>query len=561
MSADTPSKAAFNLISEPWIPVVYRDGRQVELSLREVFDQADRVRRLVGDIPTQEFALTRLLLAILHDALDGPADIDQWAELWENNDPFARVPGYLNDHHARFDLLHPTTPFFQTPGLHTTDHEVFSLNRLVADVPNGAPLFTMRFPEVKRISFAEAARWLVHAHAYDISGIKTGVVGDPAVKKGKAYAQGVAWCGNLGGVLAEGRTLRETLLLNLIATDSLQERSGKDQPAWRRAPSTPGEAQDAAFRPVGVRDLYTWQSRRVLLHHDADGVFGVVLTYGDRLAPHLMQRREPMSGWRRSQAQERKHSLNLVYMPREHDPSRAVWRGLAALVAPRDEKTAKRGEPPSALRPELVQWLARLSTERVLPRAMLLRLRTFGMVYGTQQSLVDEVVTDAVDMAVVLLDETDRRLSQTAVDAVTDAEAAVTALEFLAADLITATGGEPRSRDAAKDAMRTRGFAALDGPYRAWLAEIHDGDDGPKLRARWQRAAREHVRRIARELLDDVGDAAWQGRLVEPLGGGKAVWLNDCRAEQSFYFRLDKALPLSTPVKPDEQSQPAEVPA
>jgi CRISPR system Cascade subunit CasA len=210
---------SFDLTSRPWLPVQLKTGEEQLLSLREAFSRADEVRRLAGDLPTQDFALTRLLLAILHDALDGPQDTDAWAELWEEPDPFADVADYLAEHRGRFDLLHPHTPFFQTAGLHTASGEVSSLNRIVADVPNGDPFFTTRLPAAERLSFAEAARWVVHAQAYDTSGIKTGVVGDPRVKGGKAYPQGVAWAGNLGGVLAEGTTLRETLLLNLIAAD------------------------------------------------------------------------------------------------------------------------------------------------------------------------------------------------------------------------------------------------------------------------------------------------------------------------------------------------------
>ncbi|CAM5314727.1 hypothetical protein SBADM41S_03767 [Streptomyces badius] len=63
---------SFDLTEQPWIEVLRRDGTQDELSLREVFAQADGVRRIAGDLPTQEFALLRLLLVIAHDAVEGP---------------------------------------------------------------------------------------------------------------------------------------------------------------------------------------------------------------------------------------------------------------------------------------------------------------------------------------------------------------------------------------------------------------------------------------------------------------------------------------------------------
>ena len=177
------------------------------------------------------------------------------------------MAAYLDQHRERFDLLHPVTPFFQVAGLRTAKDEIASLNRIVADVPNGEAFFTMRACGADRLQFGEAARWVVHAQAFDPSGIKSGAVGDPRVKGGKGYPLGVAWAGNLGGVLAEGTTLRETLLLNLIAADTTTLRAQEDdRPAWRREPCGPAEAKDLVFRPSGLRDLYTWQSRRLRLH-------------------------------------------------------------------------------------------------------------------------------------------------------------------------------------------------------------------------------------------------------------------------------------------------------
>src|SRR5699024_2697574 len=65
----------------------------------------------------------------------------------------------------------------------------------------------------------EAARWLVHCMAFDISGIKSGAVGDPRVKGGKGYPIGIGWSGWLGGLYFEGDTLFQTLMLNTVLSD------------------------------------------------------------------------------------------------------------------------------------------------------------------------------------------------------------------------------------------------------------------------------------------------------------------------------------------------------
>lgn len=441
-----PAVPSFNLTTQPWIGVLNRDGSVEELSLHQVFDQANAVRRLVGDLPTQEFALLRLLLALAHDALEGPGDVEAWADLWSDPQCLSPVTTYLEAHHDRFDLLSPRAPFFQTAGLRTAKDEVSSLNRIVADVPNGEPFFTARMPTVERLTFAEAARWVVHAHAYDTSGIKSGMVGDDRVKGGKVYPLGTGWAGGLGGVFAEGDSLRETLLLNLVAADTdALEFTADDRPAWRREPCPPGGTERT---PTGLRDLYTWQSRRLRLHHDEDAVTGVVLGYGDPLASRNMHRREPMTAWRRSLAQEKKLRQSPVYLPREHDPARSAWRGIASLVADRsDTDTVQGAEAAAYLRPGILEWIARLVTEGELPRDFLIRARIVGATYGTQQSVIDEVVDDQLAMPVVLLHRQDRTCARQAIGAAQDADQAVQALGDLATDLARAAGSKGSNGD------------------------------------------------------------------------------------------------------------------
>lgn len=539
---DDGGELSFDLTNRPWVLVQRPDGTEEEISLGEVFDRAGGLRRLSGDLPTQEFALLRLLLAVAHDALEGPRDTEHWAELWADKNCFEPVGAYLDAHRDRFDLLHPTKPFLQVADLRTTRDEVFSLNRIVADVPNGEPFFSSRMPTVSRLGFAEAARWVVHTHAYDTSGIKTGIDGDNRIKGGKVYPLGVGWAGTLGGVFAEGRNLRETLLLNLIALDFDGLRfEGDDLPAWRREAYGPGAS--GRDGPTGLRDLYTWQTRRLRLHCDVSGAYGVVLGYGDPLAPHNMHGQEPMTAWRRSPAQEKKRGEGLVYLPREHNPTRSAWRGLNALVA-NPVIVSQGAEPASLLRPPVFEWIAGLVTYGELPRGFQIRARVIGPVYGTQQSVIEEIVDDHLDMAVVLLHRQDREYAQQAVDAVAEADAAVSVLGDLARDLARASGGEA---DPPQNTARDVGFAALDGPFRIWLRDLAEVEDPYEHRTNWQRDVYQSMRRLADRLLTGAGDTAWEGRVVATKKG--TTWLNSALAEKWFLYRLGQA--LGHPLQPD----------
>src|SRR5262249_51852516 len=152
------------------------------------------------------------------------------------------------------------------------------------------------------------------------------------------------------------------LLLNLVASDTDTFRALEhDRPAWRRRQCGPGAAGDLdpQSRPSGPRDLYTWQSRRLRLHHDGTAVHGVVLSYADPLTPQNRQGNEPMTGWRRSGDQEKKDGQPLIYMPHRHDPARAAWRGLASLLGGGPgPSSGQRGEPAEGLRPRILDWIA-----------------------------------------------------------------------------------------------------------------------------------------------------------------------------------------------------------
>lgn len=56
----------FNLLDEPWIRVMLPDFTQKELSLTDVLLKAHEIRDLAGEMPAQDTAALRLLLAVLH---------------------------------------------------------------------------------------------------------------------------------------------------------------------------------------------------------------------------------------------------------------------------------------------------------------------------------------------------------------------------------------------------------------------------------------------------------------------------------------------------------------
>lgn len=528
----------FNLIDEPWIPVLRLDGVMDEVSLFDVIARGDEFTQIVGEVPTQVFAIQRVVLAALHRAVDGPRDMGEWRTIckdWAGTVDIVRA--YLDRFHDRFYLFHPTMPFFQVADLRTAKNEASGLEKLIIDVPNGAPFFTTRIgPGLDRIPFSEAMRWLIHVHAFDPSGIRSGAVGDSRQKNGKGYPIGPGWAGLIGGVTIVGDTVRQTLQLNLIVPAPARVGSGPDdRPPWERDQLTE-KAETGLGRPQprGFVDLYTWQTRRVRLVGDEHGVTGLVLAQGDPMTPQNRQDVEPMTAWRHSGPQSKKFG-HVVYMPRQHDPQRAFWRGLEALLPHVDLETASKG-PAGSLPPGILLWASKVRAELEAEGERIVRLRATGIDYGSQNSTVGELVDDALAVPMSLLGEDAAELELVAVQAVKCADDTAWALGSLAKNLALAAGADVENNGPA-DRAREQFYAALDTPFRDWLVSLSIDEPVEQAAARWQREVRRLALDLSSELLSSTGPAAWVGREA------RGRHIDSGIAEVWFRVALKKALP------------------
>ncbi|YAL82096.1 type I-E CRISPR-associated protein Cse1/CasA [Dermacoccaceae bacterium W4C1] len=532
MSDDT-----YSLLDEQWIRVQAQDGSVVGMGILDVFRRASRLRRLAGEGPTQDAALLRLLIAILYRALpvSGPPDerAEQWGAWWTQEQlPLEQIEPYLARHRSRFDLF-GETPFMQVADL--TANKTSGIGKLIADLPDGHQYFTTRSGrETTRLSLDEAARWLVHAHAFDPSGIKTGAHGDPAVKGGKGYPIGTGWSGQCGLLLLEGRTLSESLLLNLVLSRSVPQ----DCPVWERDPQT---AAPDSLHPsaTGPADLLTWSARRVRLFRVGDDVVDVLICNGDKLDLTRQLRLEPHVAWRYSDPQSKKFG-ETVYMPRTHDPDRALWRGLPALLGQADPPTGKYAKkPPPA---GVFDWTAALVGAGVLAPEHPIGVRAVGAEYGAQASTIAAMVDDSLVVQASVL--RDLELKRVASDAVVNAEHAVRALADLVQNLAAAAGDSGSS--GVKEQARQVLYTELDPAYRRWVASLSSESDLHERLKVWQQCVGQVVRRARDRALADAGAPAWRGRPAK-VGLRTIDHLDAGLAERWFAGALARALPLTAP--------------
>ncbi len=520
----------FNLVDEPWIPVEKTDGSPGVASLGDVFAESQSIRRIGGEVPTQVFAIMGLLGAILRRALTdvggsshqrsgyGRREKAWGLDDWKDNyaDPVASL-GVISDYLAafrdRFDVRHPVRPFYQVADLHTSKDEHSGLDVILADVPNGIPFFTSRIREGNaKISWAEAARWLVHVQAFDPSGIRSGAVGDPRVKGGKGYPIGPGWAAQIGGYLVERDALWDTLMVSLVpeGVGGLSFESSKDLASWERTQLSEKEEVPGGREPRGPVDLATWQSRRVRLVGDDEGVTGVILCQGDPLKPQNRLNLEPRSAWRYSDPQTKKLKSGPVFMPRELDPARSVWQGLEALLpgaSPREDRV--KGSNVSKFHPPaLSAWLEDLIEADVLA-AREIRYRAIGVKLGSNMSVIDELIDDSMLLPTFLFASGMDSARAAVVAAARVAEDLSRVFGHYAGNLAQAAGADNSEGEDAR--AKEQMLAAVGPEFVEWVRTVRLDSLDEDTR-QWRYRLHEISRSEARFLTELVPPAAFEGR-------------------------------------------------
>lgn len=486
-----------------------------------LFDEAETITGIGGDMPLQTFAIQRLLEAVLYGFLRQVAGGDsewtsRWRSLWDDGRHYyPALRKYLEHYRGRFNLFDVEQPFYQVADLRTVNGKTSGLQKLILDVPNGAPFFTTRSGEgLTSLHADEAARWLVTLQAFDPSGIKSGAVGDSRVKSGKGYPIGTAWAGGIGGVSVEGENLWRTLLLNLVGPEVSEGVDWRDdKPIWERSVvgAMPVEGFNQEKESVGVpryfhgpATLCTWQSRRVHLIHEGSTVTGVIIANGDRLKPQNAHLFEPMTAWRRSPSQEKALHMGSVYMPRRHDPSRALWRGIAVFLPIKNYLETASYKPPLN-----VQWLNLLQNHGALPENVLVRLHAFGVEYGSNESVVDAVVDDSINIRLAVLASDDPVLAARLNDAIELAGKAVSGLCRLAGGLADLNG---RAEDGARRQANELAYNRLDHEFRSWIVDIEDLRGFDERFNEWKRRIRMIFGRLGDSIMQSASTKALIGK-------------------------------------------------
>ena len=543
----------YNLLDEPWIPVRLLDGTITDVGLLELLRRTTDIADLACELPTQSIAIQRLILAVAY-RVGTPHTTDDWARQWDVGAPTEDMIAYLECWRDRFYLFGGSFPFMQVADLRTQKDEEKALDAVVACVPKeDKRLFSTRQGAgVARLSPSDAARWLVHAQAYDPSGIRSGAVGDSQVKGGKGYPIGPAWCGHLGLVWLKGKDLDETLVLNLIPAATAELRGIDCSTDWGACswedpePESSVRGDYSLLDPAGtpkelsIPRLLTWHSRRIRLVGDSSGVTGVVLAQGDKLAPQEMRLYEPLSLWRYSTPQSKKFKTD-VYMPRKFEVGRALWRNLpgtlptVATVQGADKQVKREFLPSATL--SFHYQLDNASIQTTYPKVM--QIQAVGVSYGPQESTFEDIYSDELTLSVAVMRVEREDLSAEIDRQVRLTEEIARHVGNLAAHLARAAGesGEGAG-EGARDRAKELFFSRVDTDFRAWLTQV-DGHEGARdVGRRWEHTLRQCAVDIQEELVRGASSSAIIGR---DTGRG---YMNVGIAENYFRARLNELLPV-----------------
>jgi len=516
----------FNLLDEKWLVVMVGEkGETEEVSLKELFENAHIYKRLAGDTPTQDFAILRLLLAVLHTVftrftakgdyyefvvvdtetllVENEIDKDDikeyreelyetWKALWGMKQFPSIVNEYLERYRHRFNLLDKKYPFLQFPDIgepdypySATDNGINKLNgRILEGDPRKPRLFMSQYQN--GLEYSTATRWLLYTNGYAPS--KSGNPG----KKKKRDSTGVAYLGKLGGIYASGDNLFETLLLNL----NLRESACVQQPIWEVEP----RIENFREVPDNLAQLFTYPSRQLLLKANEENKiieYRLDLAVSNfEYAPNL--KIEPFTLWKYDEKLDiEKWKVKEGYVPKRHDPDKYFWQEMQTFSSIEEKK----------YKPGIVEWLTTLQGDGQVTG--LISLNAVAENYIQKDGVVDRQIFDQISENIGLLDKQENGWLTCIAEEIKNTEKVIrnTIIRF-AKDIDKIRNLQ---NGATEKKAKIQIFFAIDRYFRDWLMNLAPQDEKKERTLEWKSILREEIAQQGYELTQGAGNRDYLG--------------------------------------------------
>ncbi len=516
----------FNLQDEPWILVINNKCEIVEVSLIEALLNAHIYKDLKGEIPTQDVAILRILLAILHaiysrvdeegqvsqlDDEDEEEALNRWKKIWDKKHFSEKaITEYMKKWHERFWLFHPERPFGQVANLKNgTDYAASKLNGEISESSNKKRIFSAYSGDEKEsISYSQAVRWLIYLNAFDDTSAKPTKEGK--IKAGgKLPSPGAGWLGKIGIVYNKGNTLFETLMLNMVMINEGIIQSSQT-PIWEKDNVSNKERVEIPW-PQNLSELYTIQSRRILLNRKENLVNSFKLLGGDFFEKENYFF-EPMTAWKSNRKD------NNIYTPKRHDSSRQIWRDFAALYVDNTDSVNAISKGVGT-----INWFKNyLYANDLVKDLNIVKTTITAVEYGDKDFFVNNIFYDSLSLHSSLLGKLGANWRNIIKDEIEKCEKLADVLGEYAQHIYVASGGSNSKKDKhflqIFSETKLQLFYKLDIPFRGWIININADDEEKEITNRiidWHNQARKISYNYASDILSKAEERVLIGHIIE----------------------------------------------
>jgi CRISPR system Cascade subunit CasA len=533
----TMSERKFNLTTDPWIKVIVNDTNQeLKVSLIDLFKNAHQYRQLAGEMRVQDLAIMRLLLAILttvYSRFDAAGHLYDWLikgvdqfgtdakfdedydeedveddtlTTWQNLYQKGQFPDlvidYLKGYSNRFDFF-GKHPFYQA-----TKEEYDSLvpankavakgagvvaikqiNRQISESNNSPALFSAKAGEYKNeIAIDELVRWLITYQNY------TGVTDKTKVNASEKFSVSPGWLYKLNPVLVNGKTVFETLMLNLVLYNQGEQTFALQRPVWEFASTKAYISQrQQANLPDNLAELYTSWARVLHLEWDEAGqatIFSAGLPKIESTNAFI----EPMTVWRQdnktSEYRPATRSLKTL--------SKSMWRNFSNYVNVQMVNDTQE--------PGVIKWLRLLKENQIITHNRLLTLVSIDLIddgNATSQSPTAALYDDMSINIDVLFDTNNVDYWPARIEQVIDVTQDI-GKDFgkFARNIGIMRGFQKDGLDKFVNRLSAQFYYGLNEPFKNWLANLTDKDERDQQIIAWQKQLRSYAFTEGQKVVD-----------------------------------------------------------
>lgn len=532
----------YNLLEESWIPVIEaKNSESKKVSLIEIFENAEKYTDIATDTKTQDFAITRLLLAILQtvfsrfDYQGNPHigieldekfrqvhDVDEdyideytdslketWENLWESKKFPKIVSDYLNVWKDHFCFLDDKYPFYQVRKEDIGEKNINkknpssisgkNINRMISESGNKVALFSPKYDTNSNkeiLKEDEALRWLLTFQGY--SGLSDKVIFG---KDKYDVPNSKGWLFDIGGIYLSGKNLFDTLLLNLILPNPDENFIGKiERPCWEYDSSEIIRNYLSNKNPDNLSELYTNWSRAIYVDPKKD--FSEAFYFDIVKIPeinHLDAFLEAMTLWKIDASGPDKDK----FKPRKHTFGESLWRSFG-LISNLDETSESKTKVPG-----IIKFNNNLKETIGEYEIVIKSISMKDDGNATSWVPVDEIYDDMAIKEMVLSDTYKNGWVPRINDEVELTKKVVSGIfGYFISDLMTVRNDKSKTF---KNQKIEELYYKLNDPFKEWLASIEKNDDKNKKTREWRDELKSLVKNEAKTIIFEASSRDYRG--------------------------------------------------